>query len=263
MLSYVNTVNMTVKLLTINIWFGGKVWDNLIEFIYAEKPDILLLQEVYNGTDPNLEKRYRTIEEFQKQFGEFLPYYAFGATVLDSAVNVPWGNAVFSKFPIQNHQTIFFDLPFTQYNFTTDTDSRLASEGMIEAEIEIGESNFFIYSWHGVWDNHGGDTFNRKLMTEIIVDSLKDKKNIILAGDTNMDPDTEAMKTISEKLGLISVFGESLKTTFNMSQKVQPGNYANSPVDRIFVRPEIKIIMKEMPLVDVSDHYPLEVILEI
>ncbi len=254
---------MQIKFLTINIWFGGKVWDNLVNFIQEQKPDILALQEVYNGQDNNLEKRFRTMDEFEELFGQFLPFNAFGATLLDTSANVTWGNAVFSKYPITNYQTIFFDLPFTAYNFSSDTDPRFASEGMLEAEIEVDGKKINAYSWHGVWDTHGKDTDSRFIMGDKITESLKDKQNIILAGDTNLDPDTKVATDIAEKLSLVSVFGNSLQSTFNVDHKENSGNYANSAVDMVFASHGFKVLSKEMPQVDISDHFPLLVEFEI
>ncbi len=254
---------MRLKFLTINILFGGMIWDNLVRFIRDEKPDILAIQEVYNGQNPSLEKRYRTMNEFEALFSDSLPYNAFGATVLDKSVQATWGNAVFSRFPIANYKTVFFNLPFTEYDFDLDTDPRLAAEGMLEVEIIVDDKKLHVYSWHGVWDNHGGDTDSRFIMGEKIIEAIKGKENVILAGDTNVNPDTQVISNISEKLGLVSVFGNSLQSTFNMKHKKEPGNYAHSPVDQVFVSPNFQIIEKEMPQVDVSDHYPLKVLLEV
>jgi endonuclease/exonuclease/phosphatase family metal-dependent hydrolase len=254
---------MAIKFLTINILFGGMVWDNLVHFIESEKPDILAIQEVYNGQGSHLEKRFRTMNEFENLFSSFLPHNAFGATVLDKSVNATWGNAVFSRFPITNYRTVFFDLPFSEYTFDKDTDPRLVPEGMLEAEIRVNDSKLNVYSWHGVWDNHGQDTENRYIMGRKIIEAIRGKENVILAGDTNINPDTQTIADITHELGLKSVFGTSLQSTFNMERKEQPGNYAHSPVDMVFVSPELQIIEKEMPLVDVSDHYPLKVLLEV
>lgn len=254
---------MAIKFLTVNILFGGMVWDNLVHFIEGEKPDILAIQEVYNGQGLHLEKRFRTMNEFESLFGSFLPHNAFGATVLDKSVDVTWGNAVFSRFPITDYRTVFFDLPFAEYAFDKDTDPRLVPEGMIETEIQVEGKKLNVCSWHGVWDMHGEDTENRLIMGEKIIQALKGKENVILAGDTNINPDTQTIANITQELGLKSVFGTLLQSTFNMSRKEQPGNYAHSPVDMVFVSPEIKIVEKEMVQVDVSDHYPLRVLLEI
>lgn len=253
---------MQMKFITLNIWFGGKIWDNILEFIHEEKPDVLMLQEVYDGHDQNLEKRFRTMEEFLNEFGEFLPYSAFGATVLDTGVNVPWGNAVFSKFPILASNTIFFDLPFTKYDFRVDSDPRLAAEGMLEARLDVDGKELFVYSWHGVWNNHGGDSKERLIMKDVIVKTLAGKEYVIIAGDANIRPDTTVMKEIEENLNLNNVFGDSLQSTFNMKHKDNP-ELAYESVDKLLVTKNIKVVEHEMPRVDVSDHYPLKAIIEL
>ncbi len=253
---------MKIKIITVNIWFGGKIWEDLVKFIHDEKPDILVVQEVYDGHDKDLEKRFRTMEEFKKEFSNFLPNSAFGATVLDTGVNVPWGNAVFSRFPIGHSKTIFFDLPFTNYDFRVDSDPRLAAEGMLEAEIEVEGKNVFVYSWHGVWNNHGGDSKERFIMRDVIIDTLKDKEIVIIAGDANIRPDTQVMLDIEEKLNLHNVFGSSLQSTFNMEHKDNP-ELAFESVDKMLITKNIKVLESEMPLVDVSDHYPLTAIIEL
>jgi endonuclease/exonuclease/phosphatase family metal-dependent hydrolase len=253
---------MKIKFITINTWFGGKVWLNLIEFINSEKPDILALQEVYDGHDKNLEERLRTMDVFKKMFGDFLPHSAFGATVFDTGVNIPWGNAIFSKFPIMSSRTIFFDLPYSNYNFTEDPDPRFAAEGMLETELDAEGKSLFVYSWHGPWNNHGSDSKERYIMLDKILDALKGKKSIILAGDSNMRDDAKVIHEIEEKLGLTSIFKNRLKSTFNMKHKSIPA-YKLESVDKILVSKDIKVLESDMPEVDVSDHYPLKAVLEI
>lgn len=253
---------MQIKFITINIWFGGKIWNNLIEFINTEKPDILALQEVYDGHDQSLEKRFRTMEVFNELFKGFLPYNAFGATLFDTGVNVPWGNAIFSKFPISSSKTIFFDLPYSNYNFNIDPDPRLAPEGMLEGKLSLDGKDLFVYSWHGPWNNHGGDSKERFIMRDVIIENLKDKERVILAGDSNVRPDTAVIKDIEEKINLHNVFGDRLQSTFNMKHKSIP-ELAFESVDKCFVTKNITVTDSEMPEVDVSDHYPLKAVLEI
>ena len=173
-----------------------------------------------------------------------------------------YGCVIFSKYPILNSQTIFFDLPFTEYDFTIDSNPRIATSGMGEAEIQIGEKKIFIYSWHGVWDSHGGDTPARFKMQDAIINALRNKESIILAGDSNIRPDTAVIKNIEEQLNLTNVFGHSLESTFNMKRKTI-AELAHESVDKILVSKDIKVLSQEMPLVDVSDHYPLKALLEI
>jgi endonuclease/exonuclease/phosphatase family metal-dependent hydrolase len=42
-----------MKLVNLNTWHGGKyLWDNIVEYLRAEDPDILMLQEAYASKEP-------------------------------------------------------------------------------------------------------------------------------------------------------------------------------------------------------------------
>lgn len=118
---------------------------------------------------------------------------------------------------------------------------------------EATEINFF--NFQGVWDMDG-DNYSpkRKKMSEVILEEIKDKPNVIVLGDTNAKPTNPAIKNIERELK--SVFGSSAQTTFNMRRKDNPG-YAAAAVDMIFVSPNIKILETSIPNIDISDHLPL------
>ena len=61
---------------------------------------------------------------------------------------------------------------------------------------------------------------------------------------------------------LNSVFGDSLRTTFNMQRKTLAG-YAEAAVDIMWVSPAVKVLAKDCPQVAVSDHLPLWAELEV
>lgn len=252
---------MQINFLTINILHGGIFWDNLVQFIHDANPDILSIQEVFNSNDTNLEKRFRTMVEFGKEFPWF-SNQAFAPTMIDQSTKAPWGNAVLSRFPITSQKNILFGKEQFEYDFTVnDPDPSKVTEGMIETEINLAGRKIFVYSWHGVWDTHGGDTPKRDLMGDVIIKNLRGKSPIILAGDTNLYHDTKFVRRIEQELSLKSVFGGTLISTFNMKHKDRPG-YATAAVDMVFVSPEFTVLEKEMPLDDVSDHRPLRVTLE-
>lgn len=252
---------MKIKLITLNIWQGGLLFDNAVEFIKKEKPDILCLQEVYDSHNQDLDLRLRTIEELQARM-PWLPYSAFAPTVIDSTTKAPWGSAVFSKFEIAENKRHLFDLPFTEHDLMLIEPYYIEKTpyGMIETKIKIGERGIYVFSLHGVWGTHGGDTKRRFEMEKVISNAVKGKETVILAGDTNFNPDTQVARKIENYL--ISVFGTSLKSTFNMKHKQNPG-FATAVVDMIFVSENIKVLSRNCPDVDVSDHLPLAVELEI
>lgn len=252
---------MQVKFLTFNILHGGVFWDNLISFVHEIEPDIMSLQEVFDSKNPQLEKRFRTIEELKKEFVQY-PFVVFEPTVIDKTSQTPWGNAIFSKLPITQHSNYLFNGELEEYDLVmNDPDPSSVTEGILEAQIDILGKNVYVYSWHGVWDRHGNDTPARDNMLKILTEAIKGKSPIILAGDTNLSPNTQFVKTLTEELSIRSVFGNSLVSTFNMRHKKDPG-YAIAAVDMVFVSPEFKVVYKEMPTPDASDHYPLVVILD-
>lgn len=255
--------NVRLKFVTINIWFGGILWDSLVDFIKNEDPDILALQEVYDSHKMKYDKRFRTMDELRKALPD-LSHSVFEPTIFETSHDrAPWGNAIFSKFPIQQHTNVLFDLPVGEYNFETGTNPRLVPEGMLMAEIETAKNTTVtVCSWHGVWDNHGEDSEARDIMGRSIVEALTDKRPVILAGDANLRNNTRVVYSIENELGLQSVFGDSLQSTFNMNQK-KKDFYAFESVDKVFVSNEFEVLEKKMPKVDISDHYPLKVVFEL
>lgn len=253
---------MKIKFLALNIWHGGIVWEKLIKFVNQEKPDIAVFQEVHSSENKSLEKRFRTMQEFQKEF-PWLAYSAFEETMIEKNTKSLWGNAVFSKFPIKNKKGYLFDGKIFEYDFkVNDPDPSSVTEGMLGTQIEINNKNYFIYSLHGVWDTHGNDTPKRFAMEKVIVDALKGNEDIILAGDTNLYPTTQFVKNLEDKLNIRNIFGNRLRSSFNMKYKTNP-SFAKAVVDMIFISENIKVLKAYKPMVDVSDHYPLIATLEV
>lgn len=252
---------MRLKFVTLNIWNGGLLFDEAAKFLKEANPDVVVFQEVYSSDNQDLERRFRTLSELQKEFLQM--QFAFGETVVDQGYGgALWGNAVFSKFPIIDKRNILFDNAPREFDFKNRNDFQNVSQGMIEAKIDLNGRQVYVYSWHGVWGTHGNDTPERDKMGDVIIREINGKSPVILAGDTNLLPTTNFVKRISEELELVNIFGTTLPSTFNMKHKDLPG-YAVSAVDMVLGTSEFKVVSKEMPMADVSDHYPLVVEFEI
>ncbi len=254
---------MKIKVLTLNIW-GGELLDRIIDFINKENPDIALLQEVYDGKREQLDYKYRSLSILAQELN--LPNHVFGASLIDtrSIGDILHGNAIFSRFPIQNKKRIFFDIPFGEFNIEKSDIKREGIQytpmSMLRTSIKISNKDINAYSVHGIWGLDGKDNERRLAMSKTIVDEIKDKENVILAGDFNISPNTKTIKNI--EIYLRNVFDSELTSTFNMKHKKLPG-YATAAVDMIFVSKNMEIIDHYMPIVDVSDHLPLICRLEI
>lgn len=251
---------MKIKFIQLNIW-RGELLGNAIEFLKQENPDIINSQEVYDGKDHSLPPSHRNFEFLKETFPEY--HAVFGAQFCDITKlgNINEGNAIYSKFPILSSKISFFDIPFKTFDNHAKTSFEDNPQSIFHAELSLGEQKKAnVFNVHGIWGRDGEDNARRFNMVKTILEKVGDKENVILSGDFNMSPDTDAIGNIEKKL--TSVFGTTLKTTFNMKHKKNPG-YATAVSDMMFVSSNIKILEKKCPEVDVSDHLPLIVELEV
>lgn len=251
---------MKIKFVTLNIWEGGKSFDSVVSFIKKEDPDIVAFQEVRNGNDLKFERRFRTFDVFREEL-EY-PYSVFSPAFLNTTDvgNVEEGNAIFSRPPIISNKVTFFDNPYGEFNSEDSKHFELIPAILQHALIEFENLRLNIFNTHGIWGRSGKDNPSRLKMSEAIINEIKDKENVILAGDFNLQPSTETIRNIEKYL--INVFKDELTTTFNMKRKDENG-YSTAVVDMIFVSPNIKILERFCPKVDISDHLPLVCSLEI
>lgn len=251
---------MKIKFATLNIWEGGMLFDKILDFIKKEDPDIIVMQEVRNGKDLRLEKQCRTMDVFKKelryQYSVFAP--AFLNTL--SVGKIDEGNAIFSRFPIISDNVTFFDRQYGEFDSENSKHFELIP-GILQHEvIEFNSLKLNVFNVHGVWGHDGKDNERRLKMSKIIVDEVKDKENVVLAGDFNVKPNTKTIHNI--EFYLKNVFKGESTTTFNMKQKDGEG-YAISVVDMVFVSRNIKVISHFCPKIDISDHLPLVCTLEL
>lgn len=252
---------MTVKFITLNIWQGGNLLDEALLFLQEKDPDILLMQEVYDGKNFLYEQKYRTFDLVRKILS--FPYASFSPAFLDTRTigNINRGNAVFSKFPILGNTTITYDLPYGKFDEEHPTSSYEKVPMCIEHAVLLIQGNKYnIYNLQGIWGKDGKDNERRLKMSKVLVEEVKDKERVILAGDFNLNPDTKTIRNVEKYLR--NVFKNKLPTTFNMKQKKKLG-FAESVVDMVFVSHDVNVIDCSCPQVDISDHLPLVCDLEL
>lgn len=252
---------MKVKVINLNLWFGGKLFDSALGFVKKENPDILLLQEVYDGKNNSFSKNLRTFEIFKKELN--LDYYFFSPSFLEKlkdGTKIERGNAIFSKFPIKFKDTIFYDVLYKECAEYKIRDYSFIPRSLQHVKIEMNGNIYDVFNTQGIWGFHGRDSKRRIKMSNTIIKAIEDKQNVILAGDFNVNPDTKTMNNIEQYL--TNVFKNELITSFNMKRKDNPG-YATAVVDMIFVSNNLKIADHYCPNVDVSDHLPLVCVLDV
>lgn len=250
-----------MKFISLNLWWGGHLFPQIIDFLKAENADIVALQEVYDGKDVALKDSLRSMQVLKQQLGYPYQVFAHAHDVILPEGTFPSGNAVLSKFPITDSSiTPLFDPVRKEYRDIPEHWSvfpRILQGACLDTPA--GEVN--VFNMHGIWDMDGDSPSpERRTMIQRTLKAIAGKPNVLLAGDTNATNDNPVLDDLDAVL--TDVFGRKLPTTFNMRRKDKPG-YATAAVDHMWVSRNIKVLSRECPDVDISDHRPLVVKLEI
>lgn len=250
---------MRLKFLCLNLWYGGKLWDPMLNFLQAEKPDILAAQEAYGGTDPALAPNYRSVELIGRELG--YPHTFFSPAFCDvrDVGNVDNGNAIFSRFPIRETRTVFFDVPYNPRRIEAPETFEVTPRNLQHAVIDLGGKSLQVFNTQGIWGKDGEDNERRLRMGEAIAREIRGKERVILAGDFNVKEGTKTIQNIERHLR--SVFKGELVTSFNLRHKRDPG-FATAVVDMVFASKDLRVLSHAAPDVNVSDHVPLVCVFE-
>ncbi len=256
---------MKFKVISLNLWFGGELFDAILDFLKKEKPDILACQEVINGKDTALDRQYRSFDILKAELGYdyavFSPAFFSAFSKSAKKITAERGNAIFSRFPILKTNTTFYDVPYDGNYAWPEKDFSRTPRNLQEAVLKIGDNQLNFFNTQGIWGFDGRDNERRLAMAETIVNEIKDKENVILTGDFNLDSDTETIGNVEKYLK--NVFKNELTTTFNMKRKSSSGGWAKATVDMIFVSKNMKVSEHYCPKEDISDHLPLVCVVDI
>lgn len=246
---------MKVKVISLNMWLGGKLFENIQSFVTRENADILCLQEVHHAESLPPQKPWHVVSELAKTLG--YPYYAFAPAVgvlCDDGSRIQFGNAILSKLPITNSFSLFYDIPYNGMNQRTPDDYRFEPRNLQHAEIECAGRILHVFNTQGIWGFDGEDNKRRLAMGDIIVREVAGEKPALLMGDFNVLEGTNTIGKIEAHMK--SVFKGELKTSFNMRHK-DGGGFGSAVVDMMFVSPDVNVLNYSAPDDDVSDHVPL------
>lgn len=258
---------MQLKLVQLNTLHGGEIFEPMVQFLKEQNGDILHLQEVFNnetGRDFENQPNYSLFQYIQNNFG--YASSAFSKTYEWPIVGnqrLPLGNATFSRFNINNFHVVYMPghegFDYEQYAQQQPKDFSKGPANFIASEIQVGDKKLKSINIHGVWGFDGEDNQRRLAMRDQILEEIKNDEYVVISGDFNTTPETQTMLGLEKRL--INVFKDELLTTFNGKRWKKPD--PNFVVDYVFVSPNIKVIEHHCPQVDISDHLPLVVTMEL
>lgn len=246
---------MNISILTLNVWQGGLLWDSIAAFLKTQTPDILLLQEVYNGTNPSFAQRFRSHDLFCQLYPDFKHFFSpiIGDLRTEEGL-VDNGNLTLSRWPIVEAETHFVDIAYQQYDHdaTEDYSSWPGAVQRCIIEYKPGKQ-LQVGNLHGpVWMDGLEPTSRRQQMVTMLNSLLQVDMPTVIAGDTNASISNPCWEQLVPHQ---QAFGAEVTTTFNMKRKDNPG-YATAAVDQCFTNQMVKILFAEQFSVDVSDHLP-------
>lgn len=241
---------MEFKIINLNVWLGGKLMPQILDFLEQENADILNLQEVRKGDTKNPDIEQAIKEKLEYEYSFFTPAF------FDTVENCDSGNLILSKYPIVKTDYKFLFGQYKIHEHGQDPNYFSTLPRIIQhATIDINGTKIYNFNVHGIWAHRdGSDSPNRLKMSNIVCQEIKDKKNVILTGDFNSQENTKTINNIENYL--TNIFKDERKSSFNMKQKTDPG-YGEAVVDFIFTSNNFRILSKSMPNVDISDHLPL------
>jgi endonuclease/exonuclease/phosphatase family metal-dependent hydrolase len=253
---------MRVKLINLNAWHGGRrLWDNIVQYLKEEQPDIITIQEAYASEEQNTLPYLRTVSALQEILG--FPYSAYGLEFIIETENEkgPMGNAFLSKYPLAQKPAVWLQgtAPAQVRDFDYDSIPHFP-RNILHCEAAINGQTYNLMTLHGVWAPDNNETDLQKKMGQTISKYIKGMPKVILSGDFNVNENTETVKILEDDL--INIFKGERASSFNMRQKTKPG-YATAVVDFIFASPDIQVLEHRTSDADVSDHQSQVVVMDL
>lgn len=248
---------MNIKILQWNIWYKENLKKN-VEFIKKADPDIFCAQELRQIDGGNIDIPSEIHELLDHKY-EY--YYQVSATWDNRDDVTTQGNGIYSKFPILDRRHVYVT------RFKHNPDSAM-DEGRVymEADLSIQNKTLTISTIHLSYSNGLVMNENRKKEADILVNTLKTKKNnFVFTADLNASPDSYVVKKILKEGNIKNAGPDFDQKTW----PTKPFNYHGyeEPLfhwrpDYVFVTRDLNVVSSEIIKTDVSDHYPILTVID-
>lgn len=204
-------------------------FDIMAKAIIDCEADIVGLNEMRGvGSYPEYTDQVKKLSELTK-----MDYYYFA----DAKVfpDNPYGNAILSKIPIIESETIIIPDPKTKiYNDHYET------RCVLKAVLQNGAMVLITHM--------GLNADERENAVKTVLNYTRNEK-CILMGDFNMSPDDSLLMPIKARMTDTAVLFDEEKLSF-------PSDNPVCKIDYIFVSNDINVISADIPSIVASDHRP-------
>jgi endonuclease/exonuclease/phosphatase family metal-dependent hydrolase len=242
-----------MKLITLNTWGGRAGLDGIKTFVQKNKDvDVFCLQEIWQAEDTSLIEVVGLpfVTNLLTQIATSLPEFQFFFRPQYRGI---YGLATFvrKEIPVIEEGELFV---FKDQGFENPVAVGNHARNIQHLTLRINNGLVTVVNFHGLWNGNGKtDSADRIMQSQKIAQFLNDLKNpYILAGDFNLNPDTESFKILENicPRNLVKDYGV---TSTRTSLYPKPGKFA----DYILTCEHTKTADFKVLPDEVSDHSPL------
>lgn len=236
---------MIIKAISYNIFHCADYYDNetinydaFAKVIKSLDADVIALNEVHGeGDDPEY-------DEQAKILGEKTGYNYYFAKATDIDGNNPFGNAVLTILPVKSFETIPIPDPEPQ-SYDGYYETRCVLKMVTDTQPQV---TFFI-------SHFGLNPDEQENAVKTVLENITDGY-CVLMGDLNMRPDNKILAPIQKALNDTVSCADGEILSF-------PADKPDRKIDYIFTGEDIKV--KSFRVLDIilSDHRPVEAVLEV
>lgn len=245
-----------MKLLQLNMWMG-RLTRQIILLINQERPDFITAQEVFDGSSgiafpDQMFDLFSRIKDAGYPYAAFAPCYTMDV----SGKKVAFGNATFSKVPIDSWSVVF---SHGQQQYLHDGEQAIPNvRNALFTTVTSQGKLLHIVNHHGYWvpSPVGSDASTAAM--QIVADELKKLNgSIIFAGDLNVAPGAPALRHFDG-------FLEDLTHSYAIPTTLSPLSIVGEDIacDHIYISKGITV--KDYRALDyvASDHKALSMIFD-
>jgi endonuclease/exonuclease/phosphatase family metal-dependent hydrolase len=242
-----------VKLLHCNIW-QGRLAGNFLKLVEKEQPDILCLQEVFStqGVVKIPEYMFDVLEQILAKTGFEHHYFSPAFTSEYAGTKADFGNAIVSRYPIHDAQTVFTEGAYDSTVLTTTENYTNNIRNVQLVRLETPAGDLHIANHHAHWEKTPEGSEQSVQSMSVVVEAI-DKLSgpRILSGDMNVRANTPTMQLFKGRLRNLTE-ENNLQTTLSIV-----GKAVDVACDHILVSEEIQVKAYRVADELVSDHKAL------
>ena len=175
-----------------------------------------------------------------KAIGDALGWQHYFAEAIRFDGENPYGNAIVSKYPITEAETILIPDPAEK-----KYDGYYETRCVLKAVLDIDGKPFTVFTAHfGLNPDEAENAVNT-----VLSETRKCKTPFALQGDFNLQPDSPLLRPLFEELVDTACAGFGPMFTFSSDDPFEK-------IDYIFVSKDVNVLSADAPAIIASDHTP-------